>query len=354
MALLGLAGCGGGQGGDAPQAAAAPTLSDCTLFPANAVFNSRIDDLPVHPGSADWVNAIGSDVGFHGDWGSNDNPDVAPYDGIPSNAVDGSAATTAWPLIGLDYQDESDCAIRGGDGRIRVQHDCSGAAATQARFPFPDSAHLRIEGGNLAFNRGDRHVLVVETGACRLWETAYAYPQADGSWLAGGVAEWDLSSNAMRPDAWTSADAAGLPMLPLLVRAAEAQSGEIRHAFRVTFLNPLLGDRLHVWPATHAAGNDGGGDIPFGALLRLKASFVIPQAWGPQARAIAVAMQRYGLYVADNGSNLFVQGEPSAQWDPALLSQLSQMRMADFEFVDTGVIRSRAGFSAQSFAVPAP
>ncbi len=359
MALVwaGVTACGGGSssgGGTTGAQAAAPSLQACSLFPANAVFNTRTDAWPVHPNSAAWVSAIGAAVPFHGDWGFNanpdSNPDADPYYGIPWNTVSALGNPSSWPLTTLAYDDESDCAIREANGSLRVQQDCSGAAATQARFPFPDRGVL-IEGGNSERNDGDRHVLVVDTDACRLWETAYAYRQADGHWEAAGIASWNLRSNAIRPDTWTSADAAGLPILPLLVRAEEAAVGEIRHALRVTFRDPVLADRGHTWPATHAAGTSGGG-IPFGALMRLKASVVIPPSWGVQARAIAVAMQRYGLYVADNGSDLFVQGEPSTQWDPQVLDQLKGLRMSDFEFVDTSAIRARAGFDGRSFAVP--
>jgi hypothetical protein len=321
------------------------------LFPANAIFNTRIDDLPVHSNSTQWVSDVGGAVAFHPDWGDTEDAYADDYYGIPWNLVDGTAATTDWPLTAMWWPDESNCGIRQGDGSMGVRQDCS-AVTDQARFPFPKTG-WKIEGGYKDSNDGDRHVLVVETGACRLWETGNAYKQADGSWQVGDIAMWDLNANTMRPAGWTSADAAGLPLLPLLVKADEAASGEIKHALRVTFRNPLMADRAYVWPASHYAGNDGSGNIPFGALLRLKAGVTIPDNWGTQAKAIAVAMQRYGLYVADNGSNLYVQGEPSVRWDPNLIAQLKTLKMSDFEFVDTSGITSRAGFDARSYAVPA-
>ncbi|MEY4765310.1 MAG: hypothetical protein RI907_1983 [Pseudomonadota bacterium] len=335
----------------ATQVVSGPVLAGCPMFPVNAVFNTRIDDLPAHGQSSQWVGAIGASVPFHPDWGTTEDAYADDYYGIPWNVLDGKASTTDWPLTSLWWPDESNCGLKQANGSIAVQQDC-GAVADQARFPFPKSG-WKIEGGYLATNEGDRHVLLVEAGVCRLWETGYAYPQANGQWEAGGAAMWNLASNAMRPDNWTSADAAGLPMLPLLLKVDEAASGEIKHALRVTFRNPLMADKVHVWPASHHAGNDGTGTIPFGALLRLKAGVTIPANWGTQAKAIAVAMQRYGLYVADNGSNLYVQGEPSVRWDPNLIAQLKTLKMSDFEFVDTSGITSRAGFDARSYAVPA-
>lgn len=188
-------------------------------------------------------------------------------------------------------------------------------------------------------------MLVVEKGACRLWESYYAY-KIGGQWYAYGTSAWDLNSNAQRPAGWTSADAAGLPILPLLARADEASTGEIRHALRVTFLQSVMA-RSYVWPARHQAGSSGG-SIPFGALLRLKSSVTIPATWTPQAQALARAMQRYGLYIADNGSNLYVQGDPSSAWDANTISQIQTLTMGQFEFVNLNAIIGRSGFDANS------
>ena len=127
----------------------------------------------------------------------------------------------------------------------------------------------------------------------------------------------------------------------------EASAGEVRHALRVTFLDSVLA-RSYVWPARHAAGGDTPNGIPFGALLRLRADFVVPATWTAQAQALARAMQRYGLYVADIGSNLYVQGEPSAQWNEATISQLQTLQMSQFEFVDTATVTRDARFNAGS------
>jgi hypothetical protein len=358
MVCASLSGCGdpsaaqqGVAGGVRPGA-----RNTCAYFPADAIFNTRIDGLPVHASSATWVAAInnGGDKRLHADWGNSEDPRSGAYYGIPTNAVSASAHAASWPRVDLSAgaPDESDCATLDG-GTVNVHQDCSGARLSLARFPFPEPSATRFEGGACPANAdcGDRHVLVVELGSCRLWEAYQGYANADGTlWRASSLASWDLRSNAMRPATWTSADAAGLPVAPLLARAAEAGSGAVNHGFRVTLRNGVMSSRGHVWPATHAAGS--GGAIPFGAILRLKASFAIPAGWGAQARAVAVAMQRYGLYVADNGSDLFVQGEPSDQWDGDIFSQLSGINMSDFEFVDTSPITTRTGFSAQSYAVP--
>jgi hypothetical protein len=358
LALVGvlLSACGdpfAAQPGKGTGAASAGVPNACPYFPPDAIFNTRIDQLPVHPRSGEWVADIGPRRPFHADWGTQEDPASRAYYGIPVNVVGGAATATTWPRVNIHgAPEESDCATVSA-GTVQVQQDCSGARGSQARFPFPAPSATLFEGGVCPANAdcGDRHVLVVEQGSCRLWEAYQGYANAEGSlWRATSVATWDLRSNGMRPATWTSTDAAGLPIAPLLARAAEASSGEIKHGLRVTFRNAVMSRRGFDWPATHAAGSGGG--IPFGAILRLKASFQIPSNWGPQARAVAVAMQRHGLYVADNGSDLFVQGEPSAQWDEAIFGQLRGIRVADFEFVDTSPIRARAGFSPRSYAVP--
>ncbi|MGY0196290.1 hypothetical protein ACWA7J_14595 [Leptothrix sp. BB-4] len=153
---------------------------------------------------------------------------------------------------------------------------------------------------------------------------------------------------AMRPDGWTSADAAGLPILPLLARVDEASAGAVRHALRVTLRDAIL-DKKAVWPARHVAGRPTPGGVPFGALMRLKADFVIPADWTVQARALARAMREHGLYVADIGSDLFVQGDPSAQWQEATLRQLKTLRAEAFEFVDLSAVTRDARFRPDSY-----
>ncbi|MBI5716874.1 MAG: hypothetical protein HZC37_04210 [Burkholderiales bacterium] len=337
-------------------------LGSCTAFPASAVFNTRIDDptrFPPHGSSAAWITAIGSTRALHADWGTTEDPSAADYYGIPLNLLAAGSPETDWPGLAFitgGAPDESDCAIAsagagaGAANGYAIARNCQAHDPAALRFPMPRDAVLKAEGGtcNDPATCGDRHVLVVEQGACRLWESYFTYRSAGGSWTAYATAAWDLGSNAMRPDTWTSGDAAGLPIAPLLVRASEASSGEIPHALRVTFRDAVLAN-TYVWPARHRAGNSSGG-IPFGALLRLKGSFVIPPNWTTQAKAIATAMQRHGLYVADIGSDLYVQGDPSVAWSGSTISQVQSLRMGDFEFVDLGAVMRDARFDSSSYA----
>lgn len=335
------------------------------MFPANAIFNTRIDDtsrFPAHPKTADWVNLVGSNVPFWGDWGINDNPaNYASYWGLPINVVDGTPATTDWPVVSFDfstsgvfwergYPHRSNCAVADGNGGFNIAGDCEPLPAGQRRFPFPLASKVLNEDGHCNDPRtcGDRHVLVVEKGACRLWESFFSY-NLSGQWYTMATAAWNLKSLSLRPHGWNSADAAGLPITPLLVKSAEAGSGEIKHALRVTFRDSALSLAIN-WPARFAAGGDNPGAVPYGALLRLKADFVIPSDWTPQARAVATAAKRYGLYVSDIGADFHVQGDPSASWNPRTHDQLRNISMSNMEFVDLGKIMNDPRFSPDSMA----
>jgi hypothetical protein len=330
-------------------------LGSCPAFPSTAIFNTRIDDpvqFPPHASSDAWISAIGSTRALHADWGTTEDATSASYYGIPLNLLSASAPETDWPTIGFasgTAPDESDCAVADGSGGYSLVRNCASRPPSSLRFPYPRDAVLKAEGTDCAPATCDRHVLVVEQGACRLWESyAVTRLKVNGQWSAYSTAAWDLRSNAMRPDTWTSADAAGLPIAPLLVRASEASSGNIPHALRVTFRDSVLAASA-VWPARHRAGGSTG-SIPFGAVLRLKAGVPIPSAWTTQAKAIATAMQRHGLYVADIGSDLYVQGDPSVQWSGSTISQIQTLRMSDFEFVDLRRITGDARFDPDSFA----
>ena len=344
-------------------AQASPTLAGCAIFPPQTIFNQRIDDVqrfPPHPRSADWLGLIGVGRKLHADWGHTVDPtQTARYYGIPFNVVDGTSATTRWPLVNHAIQDprdsngggvpsESDCAV-GDQGLPTLQRGCDRLIPTRRRFPYPNEALLKAERGhcNDPATCGDRHVLVLEQGACRLWESYFTY-QTQGRWSAYSTAAWDLKSMEMRPDGWTSADAAGLPILPLLVRADEVEAGVISHALRVTFRDAVL-DRRHTWPASHAAGTTRAEGIPFGALLRLRADVEIPFWWTSQAKVLARAMQKYGLYVADIGSDFFVQGEPDARWSRLTIWQIQRMQLKEFEFVDLGTITRHPRFDPKSY-----
>jgi hypothetical protein len=362
-----------------PPLATGPKLGGCEMFPATAIFNTRIDDtakFPVHASSTAWKTLIastnapaGTASKMHLDWGTNTDAALPEYYGIPFNLVDGTSSSTAWPLISYEIVDprdgngagvpgESDCAVAdaASPNGFKLQRNCEAVAPANRKFPFPPLGITKVEGGVTEFpgGGGDSHALVLETGKCRLWESYFTY-RVSGQWHSYSSAAWDLKSLALRPDTWGSGDAAGLPVLPLLARADEASTGEIKHALRVTFKNAAMGSLRnpngHVWPARHAAGSVATGGVPFGALLRLKADFVIPANWSTQAKAIATAMKRYGLYVADNGGNFFVTGDPSAAWDLSNHSQLQNaITMNNMEFVDISAITRNAKFNKDSMA----
>lgn len=313
-------------------------LGDCPMFPSNAIFNTRIDGLPAHPNSANWVNMVGGGTPLMPNWGNSSDPSHTwDYWGIPLNVIDSSQ--TQWPVVSYDggYAHRSDCATGPGG---TVLFDCSAQPANARRFPFPS-------GKVLAEGNDDKHVLVLDRSACRLWEAFSAKDYGNGQWNTVTTATWDLRSNALRPDASVSADAAGLPILPLLAKASEAATGEIRHAMRVTFRNQFMSVKYN-WPARAGIGLELDQNIPFGSLLRLRADFVIPDHWSPQAKAVATAFKRYGIYVADNGQDFYVQGEPSDGWDPVAWQQLRTLNLANMEFVDTSPITSHPKFDRNS------
>ena len=243
-------------------------------------------------------------------------------------------------------------AGRNADAGRQVVSPCEGVTA---HLPFP--ADALVEGGvNRAADHlpyGDHHLLVVDTDQCQLWEAFHVYGTG-GTWQPFGSAHWDLRSTALRPDTWTSADAAGFPILPLLLRADEASTGEIQHALRFTIQSSKI-RTSYVWPATHGTTNGTAAPSlpPMGQLFRLKASFAIPTTSTPQARAILQAMKTYGMYVADGGSDMFITGAPGA-WDDATFAQVQAVTAAEFEAVDLAPFKARAGWSARSAAVPAP
>ncbi len=281
---------------------AAPTIGGCEVFPADTPWNQRVDTLPVRSDSAtiiDRIQSVGGDF-LHPDFGEN------PEYGIPYLIVPADE-----PLVPLEftaYGDESDPG------------------------PYPIPLDAPIEGG--ADAGGDRHVLVIRQGVCDLFELGRAFPVA-GGWEAQVGARFDLSSNALRPLGWTSADAAGLPILPGLVRHEEVVAGEIRHAIRMTFAQTR---RAYILPATHWASSRTDAALPpMGLRLRLSSEYDAAQLTG-QARVIAEAMQRYGVIVADNGSNWYFQGAPSPGWNDDDLNQLKGISGDLFEVVDTGPV----------------
>jgi len=271
------------------------------LFPTDNPWNTPVDNLPVDPNSAAYLATIGLTTGLHADFGT--EWDNAP-NGIPYVCVSGTQKKVP---VTFDYADESDPG------------------------PYPIPANAPIEGG--PSSDGDRHVLVLDVDHQKLYELFAAYPQPDGSWQAGSGAVFDLGSNALRPDGWTSADAAGLPILPGLVRYDEAVTeGVIDHALRFTVART---QKAYIYPATHYASNSTDPDLPpMGLRVRLKASFDI-SGFSPEVQVILQAMKTYGMMVADNGSNWYVSGAPDPHWSDNDLHELGQVEGSDFEVVDT-------------------
>jgi len=278
-----------------------PTIEGCPIFPADNIWNTPVADLPLNRNSSAFINTIGPTLGLHPDFGSG-TWNGGPI-GIPYSVVEGSQPEVN---ISFDYADESDPG------------------------PYPIPPNALIEGGSQS--AGDRHVLVLDRGNCILYELFSAYPQPDGSWQAGSGAYFDLHSNALRPSGWTSADAAGLPILPGLVRYDEVAAGEIRHALR--FTAPQTSSD-YVWPARHEASSLTGAQIPpMGQRFRLKAGFDVSRFSAP-VRVILQAMKTYGLILADNGSAWYISGAPDTRWDnDMLVSGLAQVKGSDFEAVD--------------------
>jgi hypothetical protein len=202
--------------------------------------------------------------------------------------------------------------------------------------PYPIPPDAPIEGG--AQSDGDRHVLVLDRSECKLWELFDAHPQGGGaSWHAGSGAVWDLRSNALRPEGWTSADAAGLPIFPGLVRYEEVAAGEIAHALRFTASRTQRG---YVHPATHFASSITDPDVPpMGLRVRLQASFDC-SGLSSEVQVICAAMKRYGMLLADNGSSWYVSGAPDPRWSDERLADLRRIPGTAFEAVDTGPVRN--------------
>ena len=284
----------------AAQAGAPPQLAGCPVFPASNPWNQRVDTLPVAPDSAQLIASIGLDAPVHADFGS------GLWDGhligIPYVVVHGRK--TPKSRVRFDYADESD------------------------KGPYPIPRNVPIEGDPNP-DGGDRHALIVDRDSCRLYEL-YALRRTSSGWAAGSGAIWNLRSNALRPAGWTSADAAGLPILPGLARWSDAATGAIDHALRFTAPRTR---RAYVYPARHFASDSTDPSLPpMGLRVRLKASFDI-SGFPPQARIVLTALKRYGMILADNGSPWYISGAPSPRWSNDQLHTLGRVTGADFEVV---------------------
>jgi len=338
------------------------TLGGCSVLPSNHVFNTPVADLPVHPSSAAFISTIGNH-NIHLDLGTSTDMTSQEYYGIPYNVVAGNAL--AWthisysstdPDMGDPALDETDCVDQSSGTAHTIVSPCLASKASKPWLPIPTSP--LVEGGldrDLAQPYGDHHMLIVDSDTCRLWELYHCYPSDAHGWDVFGSATFDLKSNALRPAGWTSADAAGFPILPLLLLASEASSGEIKHALRFTINSGSI-RKEYVWPARHLTNNGTTSSSlpPMGQLFRLKASYQIPSSYGTQSRAILQALKTYGMYIADGGSAMYVQGEPSANWQDSTFSQVQSVGSSQFEAVDISTIMNRTGFDPNSAAVPSP
>ncbi len=304
IATSALAACTAGlQGADAAShehaSAAGPHEYGCPILPADNALNSDISRAPVNPLSDSYIASIGASLHLHADFGTN-------------------------PAYGIPY-----VVVGPHQPRVPIKFSEYGAESDPGPYPVPLDAP--VEG---AGEEGDRHVLVLQTRACKLYEL-YSARRAGAGWEAASGAVFDLRSDALRPEGWTSADAAGLPIFPLLARYPEVRAGRIDHALRVTVARTQAG---YIHPATHLASSSSNASLPpMGLRLRLKASFDLAPYHG-QALVILRALQRYGLIVADNGSSWYISGASDPRWRDEDLNQLKTVPGSAFEAVSSGPI----------------
>jgi hypothetical protein len=298
VAVIGLALLVGGRPAEALRH---PAALRCPIFPRSNPWNQRVDRLPVAANSNAIIESIGPDETLHPDFGSG-LWEGAPI-GIPITVVRRGQPKTR---VAFEYADESD------------------------RGPYPIPRNVKIEGGR--HSTGDRHALILDRDSCRLYELFALYPTSGGGWRAGSGAIWNLRSNRLRPAGWTSADAAGLPILPGLARYDEVARGRIDHALRFTVSRTR---RAYVYPARHYASSSNDPNLPpMGLRLRLKAGY-LTRGFPRQARIVLEALKRYGMLVSDNGSDWFITGAPDPRWSNEQLRALKRVPGSAFEVVRT-------------------
>ena len=276
----------------------------CSEFPRDNWWRADISKLPVHERSEAWLSHMSTEVDLHPDFGPSygDGPNY----GIPITVVKRSHPKVR---VAFYYADESD----------------------RARYPL--GRDTKIEGGRSS--DGDRHAIIVDKGRCKLYET-FDTRRVNGKWRAGSGAIWSLKRNRLRPDGWTSADAAGLPILPGLLRWNEVRTDRIDHAIRFTTDTT---SSHHLWPARHDAGSTDSLDYPpMGARFRLQPSYDA-SGLSEHARSVVAAMKKYGLVLADNGSPWFFQGERNAKWPSRLVEELKTIPASAFVAVDTSSLK---------------
>ena len=299
-----------------------PGAAGCPMFPADDVWNADVSGLPVDPHSAEWMASMdAASTNLHPDFGPSGDPST-PY-GMPFTVVSPSHPFVS---VAFQYADESDPG------------------------PYPFGSDTPIEGGSSS--TGDRHAIMVDPSTCTLYELYDATYSPSGS-TAGSGAIWSLRSDALRPAGWTSADAAGLPILPGLLRYDEVAAGAVTHAIRMTAAQT---DTSFVWPARHEAGARADPSLPpMGARFRLKAGYDI-SGYSPAAQVVLRAMQHYGLILADNGSNWYFGGTADPAWPLSLVDELKQVPAAAFEAVDESslMVSPDSGQARQTAPPPPP
>jgi hypothetical protein len=299
LALAGAAGVLALSGASAQS----PRLAGCPVFPPDNPWNQRVDQLPVASNSTAIIDSIGAATGLHPDFGSG-LWDGGPI-GIPITVVKAGVPKSR---VSFDYADESDPG------------------------PYPIPANVKLEGGS------DHHALILDSSTCTLYEL-YALQRSGKGWHAGSGAIWSLRSNRVRPAGWTSADAAGLPILPGLVRWSDIAQGHIDHAVRFTVERTR---RAYIYPARHYASDLTDASLPpMGTRVRLRADYPIA-GFPPQARIVLAALKKYGMIVADNGTSWYITGEPSSHWSNDDLHTLGRVPGSAFEVVDTSSLRPHA------------
>ena len=286
-------------------------------FPADNAWNTDVSGLPVDPNSDALIASIGTTTALHADFGS----------GLYARAI-----------IGIPY-----VVVSSAQPPVTIKLGAYRSESDPGPYPVPPDAPIEGFKPNGDSFKGDRHVLVIDKDANRLYEMYSSYPQIDGSWDAAAGAVFHLDSDIVRPTAkrgWTSGDAAGLPIFPGLVRYDEAHAGLIPHALRFTVSQSR---RAYVLPANHFASSLTSTNLPpMGMRVRLKASFKIPASFSTESKAILQAMKTYGMIVADNGSSWFISGAPNDGWDNSRLhSELGQVTGADFEVVKMGKLHTK-------------
>jgi hypothetical protein len=287
------------------------SVGGCGLFPRNTYWYANVSTLPLHASSAAYVGRIGAGEQVHPDFMAGTwqgQPIGMPYAVVPADQ----------PLVPITfkYQNESDPG------------------------PYPIPPDVPIEEG--ADSAGDRHIIIVRQGDCLLHEVFDAHPDGNGGWTGGSGAVWNLNSTGMRPPGWTSGDAAGMPILPGLVRYEEVAAGSIQHAIRMTVPQT---QSSYVWPASHHSGSGGDPSLPpMGTWFRLRADFDT-SGFGPQARVVLEALKIHGAIVADNGPAWMLAGVPDDRWNNQDLLGLHAVKGSDFEAVDT------SGMATGSMAV---